>query len=235
MHPAMLTQYRAAASQPKGATPRGLLLSALGWWDAADYTSGAWANKGTAGSALNFTRGAAAANPSFASGEFTFDGVDDYMYIADTATLDVAAGESLTFGVIMNPVVTVPNGKRIISKDTGTGQTYLIRGSSGTSIVANFNDGTSSNFVGCALPTVGVYSLMAAVRDCAANLTWCYNGTSNNGSAALTSEAAINNAAEFRIGGIAANFTNMKVKAAFLFKRALTIQQINSIKSYYNV
>jgi len=211
----------------------GLLTSAAGWWDASTYTSGAWLNQGTEGATLNFTLGAATAAPSFASGEFTFDGVNDYMYIADSSAIDIAAGESFTLGIIFNPTGATTNGARIISKDPGSGAIYNMQMTTGPFIAVRLNDGSSAPQTNVAAPTVGSYQMAALVRDCTNNLLLGYKNSSVV-TIATTTEAAINNTAELRIGTTGTAIP-MKVKAAFLFKRALTAAELLAIQHYYGL
>ncbi len=229
----MLTQHRVAATCLKGKSARSILAGALGWWDASTYTSGAWVNGGTAGSVLDFTRGAAAANPSFAAGEFTFDGTDDYMYISDNATLTMAAGQSYSFGLILSPIGTFTLGERIMSKDGASNGNYLIRMTSGNNMISHINDaGTSFNATG-GTAVSGAYTMYTSIRNVPTLQLTTYIGATPGTPTALTLTGALDNADELRIGGTSSGFFNMKVKAAYLFKRVLTVAELTAIKNYY--
>lgn len=222
-------------SQRGGKAIPSTLTGALGWWDVAGYSSGNWANRGTGGSALDFIMGAATAAPAFTGGFFVFDGVNDYMYISDTNALDFGANEAQTIGIICSPTTGIGTAARIFSKDDGTaGANYLLRAATGN-LRYNVNDGTqSAQAVGGAF-TVETFQLLAGVRDTAGNAATAYINGVPGTPVALTSELAINNTTELRIGGIATAFAAMRVRAAFLTKTALTEAQLVAIARYYGI
>ncbi len=210
----------------------GILSGALGWWDASSYTSGNWVNQGTGGSVLDFILGAATAAPSFASGEFTFDGTDDYMYVADNSLIDVASDESITYGLIFYPIASMTIGKRLMAKDPGSGVVYNIRLTSAGALTSNFNDGTTTLATSSFTPALGAYMMAASVRSHDAMLHYTYYNAAAV-TTALVSDNAINNSTNLQIGGATGQFSNIKVKAAFMFKRALSAAELLAIQNYY--
>lgn len=211
-----------------------ILAGMLGWWDTSDYVSGNWVNRGTAGSALDFIRGASTANPAFTAGEWVLDGVDDYLYVPSSPILDIAANESATLGVFVHPGSTTSGG-RYISRDDGGTTMYNIQNGT-ASVGGRWLDNTlNTSAVGPAPVSTSGYQLFTTVRECANDRVVTYIGAAAGTPTTMPTEGAIDTALELRIGvistgGIAIPFN---AKAAFFTKRALSAAEIAAIAAYY--
>lgn len=212
-----------------------LLASFEGWWDTNNYVSGTtWANQGSAGSAINAS--VSAINPpAFTGGVFVFDGVNDTITVATNAAIGPGANQSFSFGCIMQPIVTLLNGTRVMAKDPGSGQQYCLRGGTGNVLRATVNDGTTAARADATPPPVGSWSMVSAVRDVPnLKLTTYLNGTAGT-PLTLTSTAAVSNTSSLTFGSGSGNFCNMSLKAAWFTKTALTQAQISTIAAYYGL
>jgi hypothetical protein len=217
-----------------------LLSNMTGWWDGSTYSgSGDLLNSGTGGSSLDLT----ISGPSFSSGVFTFDGVNDKMECSDSSAFDVAAGESMSIGWIGQRLTTGSNGQRFIDKDGGIGgKVWLLRTTTSSTVgLFNVNDLVqSANPVQTGtFPAPGANHLFVGQRDMT-TVTAKMSVDGIDGTAvALTSTGSPDNANDFHIGGNnqggTTGFSNMTMLCAFFCKFALSYTQQRYIAAAYGL
>lgn len=210
-----------------------LLTTLPGWWDTNNYVaaSSLWANQGSLGSLLDASVGPTN-KPAFTNGTFVMDGVNDFVGGPTNAVLNPAG--SFSFGCLIKPLATLANGIRIMAKDHGSGQTWMLRGGVGV-MLANINDGTTSAISNTTLPTVGKWQAITCVRDVAnMTLTVYTNGTPNT-PAVLTSSGSVTSAAGLAWGNGGSTYLNMDFRASWYTPTALTQAQVATIAAYYGV
>ena len=242
------TDNAPTVSEDLAATMGGALLATLeGWWHAPTYSgSGNFLNSGTMGSAWDFALGAGGAAPTFSTDKFVFDGTDDYMSIADADSLDLAAGENLTIGVILTPGVGFSAAGRLISKEPSGSPFWILRGSA-SNVCLSTGDGTQTNTVTGQTMVASTKMMAAGVADRrlvvpslrTATAYRSAGGTLNTGTpTAYTSYAAINSTAAVVLGAGGsplANFMKMDLHGAFMTKKALAPADLQAIAAYYGV
>lgn len=220
------------------------LATMLGWWDGAGYSgSGNWLNQGVGG-ALDWVLGAGGAAPSFAAGVFTFDGVDDYMAIADNALFDFLSGNPFSIGVIMTPKVAIVSGAAIMSKYSGSAAGYALAMASATTYQFTVADQTTTNNAGTQTTAVNTKQLFGGMRYSQAHVSQAQTHkvvggaqTQTNNTLGASGGGRTDNALALTLGarpGLT-NFCQMDVVGVFLHNAPIHTIDLLAIGAYYGV
>lgn len=210
-----------------------LLSSMVAWWDAPSYIgSGPLLNKGTIGSFADLT----ISGPTFASGVFTFDGIDDEMSaVTGNTYLDCNTGESISVGVVVNHDVA-PNSYGIYcGKKNGSIGWLMYSNASAIQAYCKYM-GYSFTAISPNPGSTGVPILLTFVRNTS---TLQILSGSNISTSSPTSDTASGNQANtglFTIGSAALqNKQKFKLIAAFFHRGILTTQNLTDICTYYGI
>lgn len=219
-----------------------LLLTMAGFWDATSYSgSGNLLNQGTAGSSGDMIPGASTAAPTFASGKFTFDGVNDTMMTAgDVSTFGAPAPSAgaFSFGVIVKFLTTV-NFKSFLTKyPSAAGGWYMLaNGTANQSYVQLLSIlGTNTDPT---LSPVGAASekCLLAFSTPSGGPGVSYKNASGGTSQIEKRNGASTTIAKTAIGCIADGTSNQNFEmyGAFIHQGALTSQNLTDIAAHWGI
>jgi hypothetical protein len=170
-------------------------------------------------------------------------GTDDYLEIADTALLDVAAGESFTVGVVGRAWSTFGTNDAFVAKKANTTNTtagWALTAQSATAPQAAFDvgDGINGAESVSGSRTAGVLFLVAGVRNVTADTLTTYLNTMAGTPVTDTTTGSSANAEVVRIGalsGTASEFSDFEMLAAFAARRAWTAAELSTVAAFYGV
>jgi len=171
-------------------------------------------------------------------GIFDFDGVDDYAYVADNSTLDIAGDKTQGIWLYMDQSYS---GTGILGKAN----------SSVNGMALTYGWGSSQGFQNIAWNSANSPTLASSGTDIS---NWYYVAGVQSGSTRyiyVTGANGVrvasysggthtwNNALNFTIGTIAGYYTNMKAGVVHVYNRALTqteiIQNYNTLKTRFGL
>jgi hypothetical protein len=168
-------------------------------------------------------------------------GTDDYMEVADNSLLDFGASEPLTVLAIHRVWGTQGTNDTLVAKKantTNTTQGWSVSGGSSTALAgqAQIGDGSAGITATSSNRVVGELTVLAAVRDVAADtLTVIRNGSAGS-PVTDTTTGSLSNAEVLRIArlsGAGTEYSDMELVGVAVFRRALTATEITAITTYY--
>lgn len=171
-------------------------------------------------------------------GIFDFDGVDDYAYIVDNATLDLSGDKTQGIWLYMDQSYS---GTGILGKAdssvNGMALTYGWGGGQGFQNIA-WNSSNSPTLVSNGADINNWY-YVAGVQDGGTRYIYVIGANGYRVASSSGGNHTWNNALNFTIGTIAGYYTNMKAGAVHVYNRALSAGEISAIyatqKSRFNL
>ncbi len=234
------------------------LATCDGWWDAPTYAgSGNLLNLGTAGSTGDLVVKGTSADPTFASGKFTFDGVDDYLANAASVSAFNAPARNgtavpFTVGIVLTFPTTLSSFSPFISKrnaNAGISEGFWYIVANGTTkegyctVGANDGSGIAATLTGAS--SAGTKALlMSQIMPSPATNFIAFLNSSQGGSNAdgRTNGRDCSTTAKFTIGGyngadaaFSANHEAFDLHAAFVRQGSTSAQNILDIRAHYGI
>jgi hypothetical protein len=170
-------------------------------------------------------------------GIFDFDGVDDYAYIADNATLDIAGDKSQAIWVYMDQSYS---GTGILGKANssvnGMALTYGWSSYGFQNIAWNSANEPS---VATNAADVGNWYYLVGVQNASTRYVYILGANGVRSSSYVGGTHTWNNALNFTVGTIGGYYTNMKAATVQVYNRSLSLSEIqqnyNSTKGRFGL
>jgi hypothetical protein len=166
-------------------------------------------------------------------------GTDDYMEVPDNALLGFGASDSFT-AVVVNRQPSITVSQVMLAKKSSNAAAnagWAVRNATtGTGVGVIVADGVNQGGAGTSTSrTAGVLDVIASVfpGDTDAGITYI-NGAA--GAAGATVLGSIANADALRVGrysGAGTSYADMEFVAAAIFRRALSLSEINTLTTYF--
>jgi hypothetical protein len=159
-----------------------------------------------------------------------FDGVDDYVTIADHDDLDFGAEESYTLMAVARPNLVTFN-EVLVSKAAGAGPTsvgYMMYIHS-LAVYALQVDGTNQRFdINTGGTAVQTLLVTTSRRNAVTNEIEAFIDGVGTGSPAVDAGLTLANSLDFVIGQGGGNYLNGEIMAVALWRRALTDTEVGA-------